>query len=126
MGYKDDILKRLAKNGGLFGVHFLAPYYYRDSSGNSDITIDDVLDHIEHAVAVMGIDHVALGCDYFPDSGGWHDLQAAQNSLPIRYIVEKDHFHDFTVALLARGFSEDNTAKILGANYLRFCREVMN
>ncbi len=70
-------------------------------------TIDRLVDHIEHAVQVMGIDHVGLGSDF----DGISVLPAPMKdatSLP-----------DLVRALTARGYSDADVRKILGENFLR-------
>ena len=73
-------------------------------------TFDGLLDHIEHAVAVAGIDHVGLGSDF--DGGGL--LLEDATCLP-----------DIAVGLAKRGYAEADVRKILGANQLRFLQQVI-
>ena len=70
-------------------------------------TIDRLLDHIDHAVQVMGIDHVGLGSDFDGIS-----------VLP-RPMKDVTSLPDFVRALEARGYSSGDVAKILGENFLR-------
>ncbi len=71
----------------------------------------DMVDHIEHAVAVAGIDHVGIGTD-FDGGGGVIDFQ---NHAQAREITRQ---------LVERGFSEEAIAKIWGGNLRRVWREV--
>lgn len=74
-------------------------------------TIADFVDHIDHAVAVAGVDHVGIASDF--DGGGalqdWTD--AAGNEA-------------VTEELLRRGYSQADVAKIWGGNVLRVLDEV--
>src|SRR5207302_11349223 len=70
-------------------------------------TIDRLLDHIDHAVQVMGIDHVGLGSDFDGISVLPRPLKDAA-SLP-----------ELVRALEARGYSGEALRKILGENFLR-------
>ncbi len=72
-------------------------------------TLDDYIRHIEHAVKVAGIDHVGIGCD-FDGGGGVHGLDQVSD------------FPNLTTALRARGWSEENLAKLWGQNTLRVMR----
>ena len=72
--------------------------------------IDGLLDHIEHAVRVAGIDHVGLGADF--DGGG--DLITDVTELP-----------EITVGLSARGCDEKELKKVLGLNWLRVIQDVI-
>ncbi len=57
---KDDAaLRAMADRGGVAGI-YLMPYL---SAGPGPITVDDLMRHIDHAVAVCGSDHVGIGSD---------------------------------------------------------------
>lgn len=70
-------------------------------------SIEDVLDHIDHAVQVAGIDHVALGSDF----DGVFDLPAG--------LEDVTRLPYLTYGLLQRGYAEEDIYKILGGNTLR-------
>ena len=55
----DDQLQELAQRDGLLGV-MLQPFVIDPERP----TIDRVIDHLEHAAAMMGVEHVALGGDF--------------------------------------------------------------
>ena len=71
----------------------------------------DILDHIDHAVEVVGIDHVGLGSDFDGADMPYGMEDASQ--LP-----------RITEALLDRGHSEEGVQRILGGNALRFLQNV--
>jgi membrane dipeptidase len=73
---------------------------------NPPATLDDFIRHVEHAVEVMGIDHVGIGCDF--DGGGG-----------VQGMNQVSEFPALTRALLARGWKEADLAKLWGANTLR-------
>jgi membrane dipeptidase len=77
----------------------------------NDVTIEDLADHIDHAVAVAGIDHVGIASDFDGGGGvgGWDD--ASQTPA-------------VTAELIERGYSEEDIAKIWGGNVLRVMRAV--
>lgn len=76
---------------------------------NPRCTLDDYIRHIEHAVAVAGIDHVGIGCD-FDGGGGFEGLN------------EVSDYPKLTAALRARGWAEADLAKLWGGNTLRVLR----
>lgn len=76
---------------------------------NPRCTLDDYIRHIEHAVAVAGIDHVGIGCD-FDGGGGFEGLN------------EVSDYPKLTAALRARGWTEADLAKLWGGNTLRVLR----
>ncbi len=77
---------------------------------NPPVTFDDFIRHIEHAVAVMGIDHVGIGCDLDGGGGGFAGLRDVAD------------YPNITRALVARGWGEEALAKLWGGNTLRVFR----
>ena len=77
----------------------------------NDVTIATLVDHIDHAVAVAGVDHVGIASDFDGGGGvgGWDDATTTPA---------------VTAELIARGYSEDDIAKIWGGNVLRVMRAV--
>lgn len=71
-------------------------------------TLDQVLDHIDHVVKLIGIDHVGIGSDY--DGVG--------DSLPIG-LKDVASYPNLVQGLLDRGYSDGDIKKILGGNTLR-------
>jgi len=74
--------------------------------------IETLIDHIDHAVKVAGIDHVGLGSDF--DGAG---------SFPVG-LEDVSGYPLITYHLLKRGYSEEDIKKILGGNLLRVFRKV--
>ena len=72
-----------------------------------------VVDHIDHVVALVGIDHVGLGSDF--DGVG--------DSLP-RGLKDPSELPNLLRELLARGYSEADIEKIASANVLRVWQQV--
>lgn len=70
--------------------------------------LGNVLDHIDHVVAIAGIDHVGIGSDY--DGVG--------DSLPTG-LKDVSAYPNLVRGLLERGYSEADIKKILGENLLR-------
>ena len=70
-----------------------------------------IIDHIDHAVKLVGADHVGLGSDF--------------DGADMPYGMEDaTHLPQITNALLDKGYSESDIAKILGGNTLRLMQEV--
>ena len=76
-----------------------------------DVTLAQFLDHVDHAVQVAGVDHVGLSGD-FDGGGGVEGWDSAADSPNV------------TAAMLQRGYSEEDLAKIWGGNLLRVMRDV--
>lgn len=71
-------------------------------------TLDSVLDHIDHVVQLIGIDHVGIGSDY--DGVG--------DSLPTD-LKDVSTYPNLIQGLLNRGYSDSQVVKILSGNFLR-------
>jgi membrane dipeptidase len=76
-------------------------------------SLDDVLDHFDHVVGLVGIDHVGIGSDY--DGVG--------DSLPTD-LKDASAYPNLIEGLLRRGYSEADIRKILGENLLRVWQSV--
>ena len=76
-------------------------------------TLDNVLDHIDHVVALAGVDHVGIGSDF--DGVG--------DSLPVG-LKDVSAYPNLIKGLLDRGYSEADIRKILGENLLRVWQAV--
>ncbi|MCG6957075.1 MAG: dipeptidase, partial [Gemmatimonadetes bacterium] len=69
------------------------------------------VDHIDHAVQLIGVDHVGISAD-FDGGGGIDGFRDASEAFNV------------TLELVRRGYSEEDIAKIWGGNLLRVWREV--
>lgn len=75
-------------------------------------TLQDAVDHIDHMVKVMGIDHVGMGSDF--DGGGG-----------LIGIDDVSQMPALTREMLQRGYSESDIQKIWGGNLMRVFKEVI-
>ncbi len=75
------------------------------------VTWDKIIEHIDHAVKVAGVDHVGLGSDF---DGA---------TMPIG-MEDASQLPKITDALLKKGYSEQDAEKILGGNLLRVMEQV--
>ncbi|SDZ94502.1 Zn-dependent dipeptidase, dipeptidase homolog [Xylanibacter ruminicola] len=103
----DDQMRALAQKGGVAQTTIYQGFLKKDG----EATINDVIAHLEHAIDVMGIDHVGLGTDFDGDGG-------------VRGLADSSELINFTRRLLARRFSEHDIQKIWGGNFLRVMEEV--
>lgn len=74
-------------------------------------TVGKVVDHIDHIVAVAGIDHVGIGTDF--DGGGG-----------VEGCYDVSEMGNITLELVKRGYTEEEIEKIWGKNFIRVFREV--
>jgi microsomal dipeptidase-like Zn-dependent dipeptidase len=103
----DEQMRALAQKGGVMQVTLYNGFLVKDGQA----TIDDAMRHLQHAIDVMGIDHVGLGTDFDGD-GGICGLESSSELL------------HFTQQLLKRGYSEQDIQKLWGGNFLRVMEEV--
>jgi membrane dipeptidase len=79
----------------------------------AEASIKDVADHLDHAVALAGIDHVGIGSDF--DGGGRLEDCRDVSELPA-----------LTAELLRRGYAVPDLRKIWGGNLMRVFGEVLD
>jgi membrane dipeptidase len=91
---EDELIHKLMLNGTL-----------------PEVSWTKIVDHIDHAVKIGGIDHVGLGSDY------------DGSDMPVG-MEDVTHLPQITQALLDRGYSDADIKKILGENTLRVMTEV--
>ena len=103
----DEQMRRLAQAGGVMQVTLYNGFLRKDGKA----TILDAIDHLEHAIKVMGIDHVGLGTDFDGDGGVPGLANASELTL-------------FTRQLLQHRYSERDIQKIWGGNFLRVMGQV--
>ncbi len=103
----DDQMRRLAAKGGVMQITLYNGFLVKDG----EATILDAIAHLEHAIRVMGIDHVGLGTDFDGDGG-------------ICGLRDSSELLQFTRQLLARRYSERDIQKIWGGNFLRVMAQV--
>ncbi len=99
----DDQLRALAKNGG---VCQLTLYDGFVSNNPKEADIHRFMEHLDHAVRIMGVEHVGIGSDFDGD-GGIPGLNDASDML------------NFTRQLLLKRFSEDRIRMIWAQNWMR-------
>jgi len=75
------------------------------------VTVSRIVDHIDHIVKLVGVDHVGIGSDFDGVQATPADLSTVAD-LP-----------NLTRELLKRGYTENDVDKILGGNMLRVMEE---
>lgn len=103
----DDQLKAIARKGGVVQVCLYPGFLRKDAPA----TIIDAIDHLNHFVNVMGIEHVGIGSDFDGDGGiiGCNDSSELIN---------------LTRRMLYERYSEDDIRLIWGGNFLRVMEQV--
>ncbi|NIJ38898.1 membrane dipeptidase [Sphingopyxis panaciterrae] len=124
----DEAIKALAAKGGVFGIAGVRNFV----TAQEPTTLPNIVDHIDHAVKLVGIEHVGIGSDL--DNHGYDDMppelqKAMKGMLKASYAwrdkIDTDGFdhprriYDLTEELMRRGYSNDNIKAILGGNFQR-------
>ena len=104
----DDQLRALAAKGGVAHVTLYHGFLRNDGR---EASILDAVAHLEHAIKIMGVEHVGLGTDFDGDGG-------------VSGIADSSEMINFTLQLLRRRYSEQDIALIWGGNWLRVMAEV--
>jgi membrane dipeptidase len=114
---KDDQIKALAEKGGVLNLSFCAGFI-KDGVGFGDpealkkVTMLDWLDHLDHAVELVGTNQVGIGSDLDGGCGfpGLDDIT---------------RFPHITQGLVYRGYSDQDIEKILGGNNMRVFKKIL-
>jgi membrane dipeptidase len=107
-----EVTKRCGENEGcqlIEGDRLTREYVEQGKFPRVDYT--KIIEHIDHAVKVAGIDHVGMGSDF--DGANMPYGMEDASKLP-----------RITEALLQKGYSEGDVKKILGENTLRIMSDV--
>lgn len=107
----DEQLVQIAAKGGVVGVTFV-PRFLTSNPGRP--TLEHVLDHIDHMVRIMGVEHVGLGSDF----DGFFDP-------PPEGLEDVSHLPALSAGLRQRNYTPEEIEKILGGNWLRVFRTVV-
>ena len=132
----DDVLIKLAKKDGFMGLS-LYPFHLKDA-GNCKI--EDFCSMIKQLVNLIGIEHIGIGsdlCNNWPDevvmwmrNGKWTkkiDYGESQNkstAWPVQpsWFKKGSDLINLYEGMNKNGFSEKDTFKILGQNWLEFMK----
>jgi membrane dipeptidase len=124
----DEAIKALGANGGVMGITGVRMFV----SKTEPTTIVNMVDHIDHVVKLIGVDHVGIGSD--SDLNGYDDTTPEMNkmlrgaykdSYAFREKIDTDGFdhplktYDLAEELIRRRYSDANISAILGGNFQR-------
>ncbi len=126
----DDQLRALAERGGVLGIMALTL-----TVGRNGASLERYLDHLDHAVELMGIEHVALGSDFIDqvvqselaagrplNAATREALEAGGGRLAIQELVGPADYPALLGSLRRRGYDDDQLEAIAHGNLLRVLR----
>lgn len=103
----DDQMKQLALHDGVMQITAYQGFLVKDG----EATIRNLMEHLDYAIKIMGIDHVGLGTDFDGDGG-------------VKGFACSSEMLNFTRQMLLRRYSVDDIEKIWGGNFLRLMKQV--
>jgi membrane dipeptidase len=135
----DEHIRAVAEKGGIFGVYNMSLWL----TDRATTSIDDVLNHIDHAVKIAGVEHVAFGSDgpvledptpeaevlaghqsYAKRNLGMPGAEKIPSHINVRELNSPQRLLRLAEALAKRGYKDDAIEKIIGGNFVRLFREV--
>jgi membrane dipeptidase len=122
----DEVMQAVAEGGGVVGVHAGPNILSNDKKQG----VSTVIDHVDYIVKLIGVDHVSLGTDnQFGSKQTQNTFVKSENSTTSSYIgnaveymagiADPSQERNITRELVRRGYSDDETEKIIGLNALR-------
>ncbi|SLN70140.1 dipeptidase [Oceanibacterium hippocampi] len=125
---RDEQIRAVAATGGVVGITGLGIFL-----AENDASPTRFVDHVDHAVNLVGVEHVGIGFDYMYDlpyltelvvnSGGKWPKEWGYTTPDIEQI-RPWRAVEVTQALLDRGYAEADVRAILGGNWLRVAKAV--
>ncbi len=103
----DDQMRALAKAGGVAQTTI----YHGFLRSEGEATVLDAIAHLEHAIRIMGIEHVGIGTDFDGDGG-------------VRGLNDSSEIINFTRMLLAKRYNKADIQRIWGGNFMRVMAQV--
>jgi membrane dipeptidase len=131
---RDELIRALAARGGVLGIDAYLPHLSADLDHAP--SVHDMIAHVDHVVQLVGPKHVGFGLDLgegrtaeqyrnfrFPDGiyPSWEQRQRNKT----RGIERIERFVNMTRGLVARGYRDEDILDILGGNFLRVFRRVV-
>ena len=108
----DEAIAAAARKGGVIGLtgvrHFVRAH--------DPVSIEDALDHFDHAARIAGIQHVGLGSDT--------DLDGRGPGADISGLNHVDRVFDLAEGLIRRGYTDEQIRMILGGNFQRVLNQI--
>ena len=133
----DEAIRGMAKSGGVMGVAFIR-FMVREEE---PVSIEHVLDHVDHIAKLVGVEHIAVGSDLDmvgnpnPIGGGmdprkqpnfarYHYHEGEGGRITIAGLDHPKRMFDLTEGLIRRRFSDQNITAMLGGNAARVLSQI--
>lgn len=97
----DDQMKALARSGGVMQITAYPGFLVKDG----EATIRNLMEHLDYAVRIMGVEHVGLGTDFDGDGG-------------VKGLANSSEMINYTRQLLLRRYNKEDIARLWGGNFI--------
>ncbi|MFP4482863.1 MAG: dipeptidase [Thermovirgaceae bacterium] len=118
----DEQIQAVAEKGGVIGMNAYAAFVAEDYRARR-AGVEDLLDHLDHVVELVGVSHAGIGFDFCSGFEGFSSFGSGEKA----YEVLGGH-KDMALwvkGLLGRGYDTREIGRILGGNFLDFFRQVL-
>jgi membrane dipeptidase len=109
----DEAITRLAAKGGVMGITMVRSFV----RAGGRVTIEHVLDHVDHLAKLAGVEHAGIGSDV--DLDGRDTPVHPTRRFDLDGIDYAKKIYDLTEGLVSRNYSSRNIELILGGNFER-------
>lgn len=132
----DEAIRALARSGGVMGIPFLR-MMIRD---RGPVMIEHALDHFDHVVKLVGVDHVGVGSDMdvvgnpnpvngppMVETPNWERYRVHRDEAGRITIPGLDHpkrMYDLAEGLIRRRYGDRDVQAILGGNFARVLSQI--
>lgn len=124
----DEAIQAMAASGGVMGITAVRNFVRNDEP----TTIEHYVDHIDHIVELVGVEHVGVGTDadlagydalpseiYDQLKSGYKSAYAFRDKIDIEGLDHPRKIYDLTEALVRRGYADASISAVLGGNFRR-------
>jgi len=109
----DEAIKRMAAKGGVMGITMVRTFV----GAGASVTIERVLDHIDHLAKLVGVEHVGVGSDV--DLNGRDTPADSAKRFDLDGVDYAKKIYDLTEGLIKRNYPTRTIELILGGNFKR-------
>jgi len=109
----DEAIKRMAAKGGVMGITMVRTFV----GAGGPVTIERVLDHIDHLAKLVGVEHVGVGSDV--DLNGRDTPADSAKRFDLDGVDYAKKIYDLTEGLIKRNYPTRMIELILGGNFER-------
>ncbi len=113
----DEAIRCMAAKGGVMGITMVRSFVRSTAVSSARVTMEHVLDHIDHLTKLVGVQHAGIGSDV--DLDGRDTPVHPAKKFDLDGIDYAEKIYDLTEGLLRRNYSTSDIELILGGNFQR-------